>query len=103
MRILLAEKPSPKLSPQVLVSTTPKVDAEFTRLTLEGADYCEQLLDMAVLARTLERELNKANEVIAAAKDYVEEFKEFWPEDTTLIAILEGRMPSINKKEISKT
>jgi hypothetical protein len=54
--------------------------------------------DIICLAKGLERELNKANAIIAAALAYVEEFKEFFPEET-LIAILEGRMTAVDKKE----
>jgi hypothetical protein len=79
------------------MSDAPIVDSDPSESNLPN------YLEMIELAEALRQERNKAYAIIAAAKDYVEEFKEFWPEDTTLIAILEGRMPSINKKEISKT
>jgi len=80
------------------MSETPRVDAKIAETDLAGVSSAWKLDHMTDLADTLERELNKANAIIAAALAYVEEFKEFFPEET-LIAILEDRMPAINKKE----
>lgn len=79
------------------MSDTLRVDEKFMELErLE--DKRVSFASMTHLARTLERELNKANAIIAAALAYVEEFKEFFPEET-LIAILEGKVQAVNKRE----
>jgi hypothetical protein len=48
--------------------------------------------DIICLAKTLERELAATNKVIADAIAYVEEFRDFFPEED-LLRILERKVP----------
>lgn len=87
------------------MSETPRVKALMAKVNSGENERLRPLngqildfLDMTELARTLERELNKANAIITAALAYVEEFKEF-PMEEQLIAILEGKVPAANKNE----
>ena len=77
---------------KIAMSDTPRTDA------MAGIILMRSETRAFNHARTLERELNKANAIIAAALAYVEEFKEF-PMEEHLIAILEGKVPAVNKKE----
>jgi hypothetical protein len=72
------------------MSDTPKVDIKLTELCHDKAGFSERLLGVIEFARTLERELQAANKVIADAKEYEEEFRDFFPDDG-LLAILERR------------
>jgi hypothetical protein len=73
---------------------------------MSNAPRCKQLYDSLLgaednriknkwycLAMTLEHELNTANKIIADAKEYISEFREF-PMEDGLMAILEGRINS---------
>jgi hypothetical protein len=73
------------------MSDTPRVDAKTKELDLSGPEQYENYIEMAILARTLEGELNIANKIIADARDYVEEFRDFFPDDG-LLAILERKV-----------
>ena len=65
-------------------------DAPRTEAVLGEGDLSGSYNRILNHARTLERELNAANKIIATAKEYVEEWKEF-PMDDLLWRILGGK------------
>ena len=72
---------------------TPRTQAAVERATdmiCRGFDSSDVLAEIIIASRTLERELNAANKIIATAKEYVEEWKEF-PMDDLLWRILGGK------------
>ena len=76
------------------MSDTPRTDIAWEH----SKTRCQPDQWMRNKCEELERDFNRANAIIAAALAYVEEFKEF-PMEEQLIAILEGRVPAVNKNE----
>jgi len=73
------------------MSDTPRVDEKIIELVSKSQSGLRDRLQMTILARTLERELNAANKIIADAKAYIEDVGDDFPEDG-LLAILERKV-----------